>query len=361
MGRDTARLLGRVQSGDIAVLDHVDLDAATAQKLVAAGIAAVVNAAPSTSGRYPNLGPGVLVAAGVPLLDGVGEDVFGTLREGRTARLEGDGLWVGESHVATGIRQDALSVAAASDQARAGLTAQVADLVANATGFLLDERDLLLDGVGIPRLETELSGLHVLVVASGSAAADELALLRDYRREHRPVVIGVDGGADLLLARGITPDVVVGDHAVMSDRALTAAREVVGRPGALRLEQLGVTVVPFVTAAAGEDMALLLAAQAGAAVVVAVGFPTTLVQLLDRGRAGAPSALLVRAGLGDRVVGARAAAALGGPRFPVPAMVLLVLSTFATVAVAFAFAGGDGFDLALLADRWRALLEALPW
>jgi uncharacterized membrane-anchored protein len=360
LDRSSARLLGRLQPGDIAVLDHVDLDATTAEALVARGVAAVVNASPSTSGRYPNLGPGVLVGAGIPLLDAVGDEVFGSVREGRAACLTGDTLWVGDREVARGVVADALSVAAASEQARAGLAAQLADLASNATGLLLDERGLLLEGVGIPDVTTRIADRHVLVVGAGSGAAAELRLLRRYRREHRPVVIGTEAGADLLLAQGITPDIVVGDPAAMSDRARTKARDVVGRSGGGRSEDVGVKVVSFDTTAAPEDMALLLADHAGAAVIVAVGLPTTLEEVLDRGRAGAASSLLVGLGVGRRVVGADTVVALTRQRFPLSVLLLLAAAA-AAIAVAWASAGGNGFDPALLEDRWRVLLEQWPW
>lgn len=355
LGRSTARLLPRLEPGDIAVLDHLDLDAATAQALVACGVAGVVNASPSTSGRFPNLGPAVLLDAQVPLLDGVGPDVFDSLREGRRARFEGDGLWVGDSCVATGVRQDADSVASTAAFARAGLAAQLADLTANATGFLLDERDLLLEGVGIPAVRTDLAGRAVLVVAAGPRAAEELARLRRFRRTHQPLVIGVEAGADLLLGRRSGPDLVLGDPVLLSDAALLRAGEVVTRPGAEdRLEDLGVTAVPFRTTAASEDMALLLAVAAGAAVVVAVGFPTTYAQLLDRGRAGASSSMLIRAGVGERIVSARAAAALCRRRAALwPSLLALVAG-----ASAGALATQD-VDLTGAVTRWLQLCTGI--
>lgn len=190
--RSSVRLLARVEAGDVAVLDHLDLDALTAEGLVLRGVAAVVNACPSTSGRYPNLGPQVLMDAGIPLLDAVGDQVFGSLRDGSVVRVDGDTLWRGDQAIATGVRQDQDSVAAATAMARAGLAAQLADLVSNTTGFLLDERDLLLEGRGVPVLRTALADRSVLVVAPGHDAAAELALLRSWRRKHRPVVVAVD-------------------------------------------------------------------------------------------------------------------------------------------------------------------------
>ncbi|MCW2600631.1 MAG: thiamine pyrophosphokinae, catalytic region [Frankiales bacterium] len=364
LDRTTKRLTRRLQPGDIAVLDHLDLDGASARALVHRGVAAVVNAAPSTSGRYPNLGPKVLVEAGIPLLDDVGPDVFRQLRDGKVARLDGNVLWAGDRPVATGVLQDHDSVATAHEHAKAGLAAQVADLTSNATGFLLDERDLLLEGAGLPALSTPLEGRHVVVVAHGGHAADELAQLRGYLHEHRPVLIGVEGGAEVLLAAGLRPQVLVGDPLAMTDAALRSAGEVVvraGSDGIPRLQDLGVTVVPFATLAGSEDMALLLAGHSEAALVVAVGMPATLVQLLDHGRAGAASSLLTRFGLGDRLVSARAAAVLVDRRFPWPAAVVLVVAGLGALVVAGAFAGSNGFDWQLLSTRWQQVLDQWPW
>jgi uncharacterized membrane-anchored protein len=319
-GRETSRLLPRLEAGDIAVLDHLDLDSATAHALVDRGVAAVVNASPSTSGRYPNLGPSVLVDAGVLVLDDVGTDVFLDLRDGAQARVTGNALWVENRRVASGTTLDPVKVQTASDLARAGLAAQLADLVANTTGFLLDERDLLLEGAGIPWPTTDLDGKDVVVVTGAVGAAEELAALKRYLRRRKPVLIGVDGGADVLLDRGLTPDLVVG---TASPRALAKAREIVLR-GSVP-SSVTVPASTFTTTAASEDFALLLADQAGARTLVLVGFPGTTEQLLDRGRAGAPSALLVRMTLLDRVVGARVAAALTPRRtIVVPGLVVVI-------------------------------------
>lgn len=362
LDRATAKLTHRLQPGDIAVVDHVDLDAASAGALVACGVAAVVNASPSTSGRYPNLGPAVLIEAGIPLLDAVGVGVFDDVREGNVARLTNNELWVGDRRVVTGVLLDRAAVAAAAEQARARLAAQVTDLTANATGFLLDERDLLLEGVGIPTISTDLADRPAVVVTRGYGDIEQLAVLRGWvrrqRRTHRPVLVGVEGVADLLLDAGLRPDVVVGDLDNLSDAAVKRAGEVVIRAGTDgRLSD--VPVVRFATSVASEDMALLLVQHA--ALIVTVGFPNTLEELLDRGRVGASSSLLTRIGLGDRIVGARAVAGLTrssprGRRFAVPLVVL-----GAAAAVGVAFAGSRGFDLHLLTARWDELVASWPW
>jgi uncharacterized membrane-anchored protein len=195
LDRRTKHLTRRIEPGDIAVVDHVDLDRVSADALVARRVAAVVNAAPSTSGRYPNLGPEILLGAGIPLLDGVGEQVFRDVREGELVRLDGECLLVGERVVARGVLQDEQSVGVAMAEARAGLATQLEAFAANTMEYLLKERDLLLDGVGFPDLRTDLEGRHALIVVRGYDYREDLRALRPYIREYRPVLIGVDGGA----------------------------------------------------------------------------------------------------------------------------------------------------------------------
>lgn len=361
VGRVSARVARRVEPGDVAVLDQVDLDAATAEELVRRGVAAVVNASPSTSGRYPNLGPTVLMEAGVLLLDAVGEDVFSKVSDGARVRLEGDALLIGDRVVARGAVQDPDSVAASAEHARAGLAAQLTDLTANTTGLLLDERDLLLEGIGIPSLTTSLHGRHVVVVTG--AYDGQLGLLSGYRHEHRPVLVGVDGGADLLLSARLRPDVVIGDARLMSDQALRGARDVVvplDAPGRARLEALGIRPVTFRTHAPSEDMALLLVAAQQPALVVAAGLPLSVEHLLDRGRSAGASALLTRLHVGERLVSPVAAAELVPSRALWPAVLLLLLSV-AAVVMTVLLVTPHGFDLGVLDQRWHELLERLPW
>ena len=307
------RLAPRLQAGDIAVLDEVDLDGATARTLVARGVVAVVNASPSTSGRYPNLGPTVLVHAGVPLLDGVGTSFLALARDGARARLDGDTLFVGEEPVATGTRHDVGSVTEAATVARGGVSAQLADLTANAADLVVEERRLLVEGEGLPPLATSFTDRAVVVVGPGDGAAEELRRLKRFRRRRRPLLVGADGGGDVLLAAGLRPDLLVGDPSAMSDEVLRAAGEVCLRAGAEGLERvqdLAVPVVPFASRAAAEDLALLAAHHGGARLVVLAGVPRDLVELLDRGRAAAASTPLARVTAGATALSATTAAAL---------------------------------------------------
>lgn len=332
-----SRLASRLNRGDIAVLDQADLDGASAQVLVARGVVAVVNAAPASSGRYPNLGPSVLVAAGIPLLADVGSTVMTASLEGREARLDGDTLWLGDEQVAQGTLLDPASVTASTAAARGGVAAQLADIAVNAAGFLVEERQLLLEGEGLPHLTTVLRDRHVLVVGPTYGGAAELRSLRRYRKRYRPLLVGVDGGGDVLRAARLRPDVIVGEPATMSDDVLRAAREVVllaAAEGLDRVHDLAVPARLVDSRAASEDVAMLLAQHNGAAVIVLAGLPATLEELLDRGRAAAASGLMTRFAAGARVLSAHAAVTLTPRRGWGQPVLSLLLAAGLGVAVA---------------------------
>src|SRR5690554_907482 len=211
LDRRTKRLVGRLRPGEIAVIDHLDLDRVAAEALVAAGVAAVLNARPSISGRYPNAGPEVLVRAGIPLIDDLGEELFQVLRDGVQVRIDDDAVYVGDNLVAKGVRQDPERIAAALAKAREGLSDALEAFAANTMEYLKRERSLLLDGVGVPDLDTEIAGRHCLIVVRGYDYQADLDVLRPYIREFKPVLVGVDGGADALVEAGYTPDLIIGD------------------------------------------------------------------------------------------------------------------------------------------------------
>src|SRR5690348_15025599 len=150
LDRRTKSLTKRLRPGDIAVIDHLDIDKVAADTLVAARPAAVVNAARSISGRYPNLGPEIIVSAGIPLIDDVGPDLLDQVCDGALLRLHEGQVWRGERLLGKGQEQDAASITTAIQEARAGLAVQLESFVANTMEYMLRDRDLLLDGVGVP-------------------------------------------------------------------------------------------------------------------------------------------------------------------------------------------------------------------
>jgi uncharacterized membrane-anchored protein len=310
--RRTKRLLRRIQPGEIAVLDHEDLDRVSAEGLVERGVGAVVNASRSISGRYPNLGPLILMEHGIPLIDGVGRILMRKVQEGDVLRLDGDRVYRGEELLAVGIRQSMGSVTAAMEVARQRLAEQFESFAQNTLEFMARERDLLFGGTGLPELEHDLSGRHVLVVVRGYSYKEDLAALKPYIREVRPTLLGVDGGADALLDEGYKPDLVVGDMDSVSERALFSGAEIVLHaypngfaPGQERLTALGINHKVMKVSGTSEDMAFLLAHGKGADLIVAVGSHGNLREFLDKGRMGMASTFLVRLRVGEILVDAK--------------------------------------------------------
>ncbi|MBV1855534.1 putative cytokinetic ring protein SteA [Catellatospora tritici] len=363
LDRRTKRLVGRLRPGEIAVIDHVDLDRVAADSLVAVGVAAVLNAKPSISGRYPNLGPQVLVEAGITLIDDLGEGVFQQIREGDAVRIEGNTVYVKGEPVAHGTRQDADTVSKAMLDAREGLSVQLEAFAANTMEYLKQERELLLDGVGVPDVKTQISGRHCLIVVRGYDYKADLDVLRPYIREFKPVLIGVDGGADALVEAGYTPDMIIGDMDSVTDDVLRCGAEVVvhaypdGRaPGLDRVHSLGVSGITFPAAATSEDIAMLLADEKGATLIVAVGTHATLVEFLDKGRGGMASTFLTRLRVGGKLVDAKGVSRLYRQSISGSSLLLLVLSAIAAMAAAVAVSTVGKAYLSLAAERWDALM-----
>jgi uncharacterized membrane-anchored protein len=365
--RRTKNLTKRLKPGEIAIIDHVDLDRVSAEALVACGAGAVVNVGPSVSGRYPNLGPEILVEAGIPLVDSVGSDLLSEVHEGERLRVDGGTIYRDGSADSVPIGKGSLqtedSIAGLMDAARQGLSAQLEAFAANTMEYLKRERELLLDGVGVPDIETRIRGRHVLIVVRGYDYKEDLAMLGHYIREYRPVLIGVDGGADALLETGLKPDLIVGDMDSVSDAALRSGAELVvhayrdGRaPGLERLAHLGLRGVAFPATGTSEDVAMLLADDKGAALIVAVGTHATLIEFMDKGRSGMASTFLTRLRVGSKLVDAKGVSRLYRSRIPAWTLVLLLVGCVLAVIVALAATPTGQAYLDVVGSWWDRFL-----
>ena len=308
----TKNLVKRLKPGDVAVIDHLDVDRVAAETLIERRPAAVVNVAQSISGRYPNAGPMLLVDAGIPLLDATGPEVF-SLRDGEQVRLDERGdVWRGDTKIAHGEWLEPEDVRKRLEAAKDNLASALEDFTLNTLSYVRRDRDLLLEGLDIPQLKTSMRDRHVLVVVRGHGYKKDLSTLRGYIHEFRPVLIGVDGGADALLEAGLKPDIILGDMDSVTNEALTCGAEIVvhaypdGRaPGKERVERLGLTPKVLPGAGTSEDMAMLLAYEADCDLIVAVGSHASMVEFLDKGRPGMASTFLVRLKVGTKLVDAK--------------------------------------------------------
>ena len=333
--RRTKNLLLRVQPGEIAVIDHEDLDRIAAEALVAAGVAAVINASPSFSGRYPNTGPLVVVAAGIPVVDAVGVAVMERLRDGEVVAITGEEVRLGEDIVASGHRPTVEELESGLEQARRSLGAALERFATNTLEHLKRERHIATDQPDVPDVGIEFEGRQVLIVVRGQDHREDLVALKrsGYLRERRPIIVGVDGGADALLELGVKPQLIIGDFDSVSEAALRSGATLVVHaypggqaPGAARLEDEVGEAELLEAAGTSEDIAMLLAFEKGAELIVAVGSHSTMEEFLDKGREGMSSTFLVRLRVGRILVDAKGVSRLYRPSVRTMDLMLLVIA-----------------------------------
>ena len=347
----TKVLVRRLEPGDIAIIDHPDLDRVSADELIACRVAAVINAAKSITGRYPNLGPGLLLDAGIPLIDDAGREVLSRVADGTAVRLDKDILYnANDQVIAKGVLLTAAAVAKAIAAANAGVPTQIDSFAANTLEVHGRERDLLTNGIDLPELATSMKDRHVLVVVRGYRYREDLRALRPYIREYRPVLLAVDGGADALLEVGYRPHLIIGDMDSVSDEALRAGAELVvhaysdGRaPGMTRLNGLGLDGVQLPAPGTSEDVALLVADACGASLIAVVGTHWTLEEFLDKGRPGMASTFLTHLRIGSKLINARGVHQLYRSRISGWALVALVVAAAVTIVVATAYSPAGPF------------------
>jgi uncharacterized membrane-anchored protein len=310
--RRTKDMIPRLQAGEIAVINHRDLDRVAADGLIESGVVAVVNCAQSISGRYPNGGPIRVVQAGITLVDDVGVELMDVLHEGDVLRIEDGELWRNGELLGRGRMLDEAGIEVAMEAARAAIGTELERFAENTLEYIQKEARLTFEPLTLPPLHTKFAGRHALVVVRGHDYRSDLAALRPYIREYQPVLIGVDGGADALLEHGLKPDIIIGDFDSVSAKGLACGAELVhhvhpdGRaPGRENLLEWGVEYHEFVAEGTSEDVAMLLAYESKAQLIVAVGTHATMVEFLDKGRPGMASTFLTRLRLGPMLVDAK--------------------------------------------------------
>jgi len=341
LGKRTKELVRRLGPDDIAVIDHTDLDRVSAEELVESGVRVVVNVAPSQSGRYPNPGPLLLVRGGVRLIDVADAALFEELSDGERLTVRGASLFRNGTCLATGRALDELTLAASLAEQQGRVTEALQDFADNTMRYLREEGRLLTRGLEFPPLETSFRDRHALVVARGPGHKRDLRMVRPYVRDFRPVLVAVDGGAEALREEGWTPDVIVGDMDSVTDATLRCGAEILVHayeeghaPGGERLRRLG---IPFQTVAApgiSEDVALLLAHDRGAELIVAVGTHFNLVEFLERSRAGMSSTFVTRLKVGEILIDAKGVSRLVSGRAGVWPIAAFVLAAIAVLVVA---------------------------
>jgi uncharacterized membrane-anchored protein len=340
LGKRTKLLVKRLRRGDIAIIDHLDLDRVSAEDLIACGVEAVVNCAHSTSGRYPNTGPLLLVQAGIHLVDAPDTGLFEKLDDGDPVELRGGDVYRAGELVARGAVQDPLTVQALTDERRREIGEALEAFAQNTVEHMVQERELLAGKLELPQFATDFRDRSALIVVRGVDHKRDLRALRPYIRDVKPVLVGVDGGADAIVEEGFEADMIVGDMDSATETVLRSGAELVvhgypdGRaPGRERVEELGLPYKVVPAPATSQDVAMLIAAEKGARLIVSVGSHFNLVEFLDKARQGMSSTFLTRLRIGDILVDAKGVSRLYQPR-PGSAPLMLVLAAgLVTLAV----------------------------
>ncbi|MGH2830051.1 MAG: putative cytokinetic ring protein SteA [Actinomycetota bacterium] len=360
--RRTKNLIPRLRPGEVAFIDHENLDQVSAEGLVERGAAAVVNAAASIGGSYPNTGPLVLARAGIPLIDRAGPDLLDRVGDGDDVTIDAGRILVAGVEVAAGTLLDGPEVERLLLDARESMGAELERFAANTLSYLERERDLILRGEGVPVTRTRFAGRHALIVVRGYEYKDDLRTLRAYIGDVKPVLVAVDGAADAMLDDGLRPDVIIGDMDSVSARALTCGAELIvhayldGRaPGLERIHELGLQAITFQTAGTSEDIAMLLAYERGAELLVAVGAHASLQEFLDKGRGGMASTFIVRLKVGSKLVDAKGVNRLYRQGVSGGLLVLLVVAAFVAMMAALSVAPGLRLVIDNLGERFHDL------
>ncbi|HEX2708073.1 MAG TPA: putative cytokinetic ring protein SteA [Solirubrobacterales bacterium] len=320
LGERTKHLVKRLRPGDIAVIDHVNIDRIAAEELIEAGVAAVLNASPSSDGQYPNAGPLMLARAGVRLVDAPDRGLFELLNDGDRITVDGGTVRIADQEVLRGRVLGIAELESQLQEQRQRIDEALAEFAENTVAHVRQETDLLTGTIDFPPTKASFRDRHVLIVVRGERHRRDLKALRAYIRDKRPLIVAVDGGADGVLEAGLKLDVILGDMDSASDTALTCGAELIvhaypdGRaPGCERLIEAGLphTVVP--AAGTSEDVAMLMAYEKGADLIVSVGAHFNLIEFLDRKRGGMSSTFLTRLRIGERLVDAKGVSRLYTP------------------------------------------------
>jgi uncharacterized membrane-anchored protein len=340
-GRRTKLLVKHLSRGDVALIDHLDIDRVSAEELIAMDVGAVLNCRPSSSGSYPNLGPQLLVEAGIHLVDLPDDGLFDKLSDGESITVRDGEVVLGGEVLARGEVLDLARVRSETDARRQEIGEALERFAHNTIEHMREERELLAGRIELPRFATDFRDRSTLVVVRGVDHQRDLRALRPFIRDMRPLLVAVDGGADALLEAGLTPHMIVGDMDSAGEAALRCGAELVvhsypdGRaPGRERLEELGVLFKLVPAPGTSQDVAMLIAAEKGANLIVTVGSQFNLVEFLDRNRKGMSSTFLTRLRIGEILVDAKGVSRLYQPRPGLaPLLVVVIAGLLAMIAV----------------------------
>ena len=366
LDKKTKNLVKRLRPGEVAIIDHQDIDRVSSETLVEKRPLAVINAACSITGKYPNLGPLTIIASGINIVDEVGGQIFELVQEGSLVRVAKGVVYLEGTEVARGVPLSLAEVERRIEDSKRTLGRHLGDFATNTMELLEAEKEILLESIDLPHITTVFAGHHVLIVVRGHDYKRDLQALRPYIREMKPVLVAVDGGADALLEMGYKPKMIVGDMDSITDEALKCGAELVvhgytdGKaPGQSRLNEMSIPSTVFHYPGTSEDIAMLIAYEKGAELVVVVGGHTNLIEFLDKDRKGMASTFLVRLRVGAILVDAKGVSQIYQTRLKSWHLAFMVFAALVTIIIIVAFSEPVRQFITVLAMRFQVWLMKL--
>lgn len=362
--KKTKDLAKRIKPGEIAIIDHKDIDAVAAESLIEAKIKLVINLDKSISGKYPNLGPQRLLDGDVPILDNVEENLFEMLKDGDEIKIINDEIYKDEQPIGKGtwITKELLDIQI--KDAKKNISMELDKFIENTLEYAKKEKDIILNGISIPFIKTKIKDRQVIVVVRGQNYKEDLSILQSYIKEENPILIGVDGGADALIEFGYTPQIIVGDMDSVSDHALKTCDEIIvhaypnGKaPGMDRINKLGLHAMVIPAPGTSEDIAMLIAYEKGADLIVALGSHSNMIDFLEKGRKGMASTFLVRLKIGSKLIDAKGVNKLYHTGVKIKYIFALVLSALLPIVIIAMYSPIIQYILKLFQMRLRILFE----
>jgi len=326
--KKTKHLMTRIRPNQIAVIHHDDIDEIAAEALIEKKVKAIINFSKSITGKYPTIGLKKLLEERIPIFDVLQDkesfqqlkDYQEVIIDRKTRQIH---FFVHQSKVLT-IPMEEWSMKKWKDHyqiAIDNLENELKRFIDNTLDYAAKEKDVVLKAMNIPPLKTKLQGKHVVVVVRGNNYREDLTAIRSYIEDYRPVLIGVDGGADALLEHGLYPDMIIGDMDSVSDKALRCGAEIIVHaypdgtaPGLDRVNRIGLRAKIVPSLGTSEDVAMLLAYEKQAELIVALGAHSNMIDFLEKGRKGMASTVLVRMKIGTKLVDAKGVSKLYHPR-----------------------------------------------
>lgn len=340
LDRRTKNLVNRLRKGDIAIISHDDIDEVAANSLIDIKPLAILNTMPSITGRYPARGAYKILKSGIPIIDEIPDQIFDDIREGVMLEIKDNQVWAGKQMIAAGKILTIADVRQKLNEANENFQQELDVFVDNTLEYAKKEKDVLLGNLEVPPIKTHMLNRHVLIVVRGSSYKEDLRAISSYIQEEKPVLIGVDGGADALLEFNLKPDIIVGDMDSVSDEALRSGAEIIvhayangNAPGLERVKSMGVDPVVFPVPGTSEDIAMILAWEYGASLIVAVGTHSNMVDFLEKGRKGMASTFLIRLKVGSILVDARGVSQLYKQNFESKHLAQLLMAALIPISI----------------------------